>query len=209
MSELDHLVYAVPDLDAAVGRFAEATGVEPAYGGAHPGMGTHNALVSFGTSYLELIAPDPGQPEPNGPRPFGIDDLADESRLVTFAVHPTAGESIDGLVVAAREGGYDPGDPMPMSRVRPDGVELRWRLTFPTQALGDGLVPFVIDWGGTENPARSAPGEVELMAIRWTHPDPEPARRARTALGFTDTIDRGAAPAIEATLRGPTGDLAL
>ncbi|MDX2381406.1 MAG: VOC family protein, partial [Acidimicrobiia bacterium] len=172
MSELDHLVYAVPDLERAGDEFAAATGVRPAYGGAHPGMGTHNSLVSFGSSYLELIAPDPGQPDPGRPRPFGIDDLGEDERLVTFAVHPVDGESIDGLVAGARAAGYDPGDPIAMSRVRPDGVELRWNLTFPPAAAGDGLIPFVIDWGNTENPARTAPGGVELDAIRWAHPDP-------------------------------------
>lgn len=201
-------MYAVPDLDRAIDGFAAATGVEPALGGAHPGMGTHNALVSFGDSYLELIAPDPRQPDPDRPRPFGIDDLAGRSRLVTFAVHPVAGESLEGMIDAARSAGYDPGDSIPMSRVRPDGAELRWRLTFPTQATGDGLVPFLIDWGDTENPARSAPGGVELAAIRWTHPDPESVEGARRALGFMDTVEPGSA-AIGAILRGPAGDLVL
>jgi hypothetical protein len=209
MSVIDHLVYAVPELAEAIDRFERATGVRPAYGGAHPGMGTHNALVSFGNSYLELIAPDPEQPDPGRPRPFGIDDLADESRLVTFAVHPIAGESIDGLVAAARAVGHDPGEPIPMSRLRPDGVELRWRLTFPTHPTGDGLIPFVIDWGDTENPARSAPGDVELGAIRWTHPNAEPVARARTALGFTDVVEPATAAMIEVTLSGAAGELTL
>lgn len=44
---LDHLVYVVPDLDAGVARFAEATGVQPVYGGAHVGLGTANYLVGL------------------------------------------------------------------------------------------------------------------------------------------------------------------
>lgn len=209
MSVIDHLVYAVPELDDAIDRFERATGVRPAYGGAHPGMGTHNALVSFGDSYLELIAPDPEQPAPDRSRPFGIDDLAGRSRLVTFAVRPAAGESIDGLVAAARAVGYDPGDPIGMSRLRPDGVELKWRLTFPTAGTGQGLVPFVIDWGTTENPARTAPGGVELGTIRWTHPDPESVEQARAAIGFTDVVESGATATIEVTLSGPAGELRL
>ncbi|MGY8804381.1 MAG: VOC family protein, partial [bacterium] len=57
---LDHLVYAVPDLTAAIASFDSALGVSPAYGGRHTGMGTHNAILPFrGDTYLELIARDP------------------------------------------------------------------------------------------------------------------------------------------------------
>ena len=208
MSVIDHLVYAVPALEGAAERFERSTGVRPAYSGAHTGMGTHNALVSFGDSYLELIAPDPDQPEPDRPRPFGIDDLAGRSRLVTFAVRPSPGESIGALVGRAREAGFDPGDPVSMSRLRPDDVELHWRLTFPSD-VGDGLIPFVIDWGDTENPSKTAPGGVELVALRSACPDPPPIERARAALGLVAPVGFGDAAMIEATVRGPAGQTTL
>ena len=67
------------------------TGVRPSYGGAHPGLGTHNALLSLGHhSYLEIIAPDPNQPTPPRPRPFGLDELeADgaDGQINAFSVH--------------------------------------------------------------------------------------------------------------------------
>ena len=56
--ELDHLVYAVDDLQAGIEHFHQLTGVEPCIGGRHEGLGTHNAVFSLGDSqtYFEIIA---------------------------------------------------------------------------------------------------------------------------------------------------------
>ena len=63
-----------------------------------------------------------------------------------------------------------------MSRRRPDGVELHWRLTSNQAAEdltpADRVVPFVIDWGATETPARSAPRLGRLAEFVVAHPDP-------------------------------------
>lgn len=182
MAVIDHLVLAVPDLDDAISDFERTHGVRPAIGGRHQGLGTHNALVSFGDSYLELIAPDPSQPDPDGPRPFGVDDI-DAPRLVTFAVRPDAanGETIETLIAACRGARHDPGPVVSMSRRTPDGTALTWRLTFPTMTH-DGLVPFLIDWGDTVNPAATAPGGVSLVELSGTTTDPDGANQVLAAL---------------------------
>lgn len=207
MAVIDHLVYAVPTLEQAINEFESATGVRPAVGGSHAGFGTHNALVSFGSSYLELIAPDPSQPDPSGPRPFGIDDL-DGPTLVTFAVRPDDDETIEALASSARSAGFDLGDILPMSRQQPNGVELQWRLTFPQLEMG-GCVPFLIDWGTTPRPATTAPSGVELHKFKFQHPDPAAVNRAHSALGVSSLVELSDVPALQASIRGPQGSFDL
>jgi len=55
---IDHLIYAVRDLDAAAARLAEM-GLTSYFGGTHPGLGTSNRIVPLGQSYIELLAPSP------------------------------------------------------------------------------------------------------------------------------------------------------
>ena len=55
-------------------------------GGKHPGRGTRNAFIALGpNSFLEIVAPDPDQPPPKGPRAF-FKGLT-ESKLVRWFIN--------------------------------------------------------------------------------------------------------------------------
>src|SRR5471030_1014335 len=85
LSEIDHLVYATPDVDKTVEALGKLLGVKAAPGGRHPGRGTRNALIGLGPRcYLEIVGPDLEQPAPAQPRWFLIDSLH-EARLVAWA----------------------------------------------------------------------------------------------------------------------------
>ena len=76
-SIIDHLVIAVRSLEDGVAYITEQLGVLPVPGGEHPRMGTHNALVRLGdTTYLEVIAANPGAATPQRARWFGLDHRA-------------------------------------------------------------------------------------------------------------------------------------
>ncbi|MGC9439417.1 VOC family protein [Streptomyces sp. WG5] len=182
---LDHLVLATPDLATTVADFARRTGVAPAPGGTHLGLGTRNHLVGLGGSgYLEIIGPDPDQPPPDGPRPFRIDRLT-APRIVTWAIRPP---DLDAAVAAARARGHDPGAVRPMSRRRADGTLLEWRLT--DGAHPSGLVPFLIDWGTTPHPSAGLP-LTPLRALTATAPDPARIRPLLSALGTALPLTAG------------------
>ena len=185
---LDHLVLATPDLAATVAEFTERTGVAPVAGGAHVGLGTRNCLVSLGGSrYLEIIGPDPEQSEPSGPRPFGVDGLA-VARTVTWAVSPI---DLDAAVAAARARGYDPGPVRAMSRRRPDGTLLEWRLTDGDTAHPSGLVPFLIDWSSSPHPTASDLPVAPLLELTATAPVPDEIRPLLSAVGAELPLTEG------------------
>jgi hypothetical protein len=185
---LDHLVLATPDLTATVADFTRRTGVAPAMGGVHVGLGTRNHLVSLGGgSYLEIIGPDPEQSAPGSPRPFGVDGIT-LARTVTWAISPP---DLDAAIVAARARGYDPGPAQPMSRRRPDGTLLEWRLTDGENAHPSGLVPFLIDWGASVHPSASGLPVTPLLRLTATAPDPDEIRPLLSALGTELTLEEG------------------
>jgi glyoxalase-like protein len=201
---IDHLVYAAPDLPAAVADVGERFGVRAHAGGRHTGRGTHNALLALGPqTYLEIIAPDPEQPEPPLPRPFGVSGVR-RGGLAAWALHC---DDIDAAVAEARRRGYDPGDVADGQRVAPTGTVLRWRVTL--NAMAGGLVPFLISWGDAEHPARSAPPGLTLQAFHLEHPDPPSLAPVLTALGAGVEVKPAAVPALVARLAGPDGSKVL
>jgi hypothetical protein len=72
-----------------------------------------------------------------------------------------------------------------------------------------GLAPFLISWGDTEHPARSAPRGLILEAFHIEHPDPPSLVPALTALSADAEIRRVAAAALVARLSGPNGTTEL
>ena len=137
-----HLVLASPNPLVTRTEIAEHTGVLLSVGGAHVGRGTRNWLGRLGADqYLELIGPDPEQPEPPGPRPFGVDDVTS----ATLATWCARDDDLDNLRERAAAAGLRLGAPFTMERDAPAG-RLRWRLCLPEFDTAGGIIPFFIDW---------------------------------------------------------------
>ena len=197
---IDHLIYAHPDLDNAVDEIERRFGVRAAGGGQHRGQGTHNKLIALGPrTYMELIAADPAQPEPAHPRPYGTEGIT-RGGLVGWAI---ACDDIDAAVAEARHHGFDPGDVIDGRRVDPTGSILRWRLT--SNALAAGPIPFLISWGDTPHPARSAPPGLVLESFHIEHPDPSSIEPMLAALGAVVDVRAASGAALVARINGPGG----
>ena len=199
---VDHIVYAVPDLDEGVATIEQRLGVRAAPGGRHESTGSHNALLGLGgAGYLEIIAPDPANPNPPHPRAFNLDE-GGTPRLAGWATRSTA---IDDTVARARGAGYDPGPIQDLSRRRPDGVLLEWRLT-RSGSGGEFVLPFVIDWGDAQHPSTTSPQGAVLRRLAIEHPDPDRIARALAALGVDVEVRQASRPALVATVETPSGD---
>ncbi|MGH1361484.1 MAG: VOC family protein [Burkholderiaceae bacterium] len=141
---LDHLVLAADSLRAGNKYIRERFGVLPDQGGQHLGWGTHNSLLQIGGgSYLEIIAPDPAQPQPDKPRPFGLDlpamqdRISIRPRLVHYLLRTSDIPATSALL------GFDHGKTSAMSR-----GDMHWKIT-QRPMIGhpdDLLLPTLIDW---------------------------------------------------------------
>src|SRR5262245_10497309 len=132
---IDHLVIAVKDLDQAA-RDYEHLGFTVIPGGQHP-VGSHNALIAFKDgSYLEIIAFYREAIEHRWWEP-----LVKGERLVDFCFQT---DDLRGDTNKLRQAGVEINDPVPWSRKRPDGFELKWLLSLATGSHR-GVAPFLIE----------------------------------------------------------------
>ncbi|HEY7624824.1 MAG TPA: VOC family protein [Candidatus Limnocylindria bacterium] len=132
LRQLDHVVYVVRDLRAAI-EDHQRRGFTVTAGGDHADRLTQNALIPFADgSYLELVA------------------FRDLDRSLThrwWNIAAGGGGIADFALLSddlasdtAALGALVSGQPLPGGRLRPDGVELRWRTAILKPPL-----PFLIE----------------------------------------------------------------
>lgn len=192
MADIDHIVIGARTLEEGARYVEEVLGVKPSKGGAHPGVGTHNMLLGMGANcYVEIIAPDPAQPDPPHPRPFDLDEaslktaLEAEPRLIAYVASTPA---LDAVV--ARLGPSHAGEVRAMSR-----GNLSWRMAFPPQRQDmDNLIPPLIQWGGERAAKHIRDSGWRLKALEADHPDAQALRSALTVRGLADAVKVNQSP---------------
>lgn len=219
--DFDHLVIAVPNLAESVEQYKKLLGVEAIPGGAHPGLGTANALLGLEVEadsleadhdrdiYLEILGPDPEQdPALSAKRLAGIA----EPTVQRWAIHPADFDAVvtrcsRSLQPAARssEPSVDLGEVHDMTRRTPGGTLLNWRLTRRTPLALGGNQPFLIDWKRSPHPARQPMPVVRLERFWATTADVDTTSRVLRSLGATIEVEAGVTQTLHATLKGPGG----
>lgn len=204
MAEIDHIVLGARSLADGAEFLERHLGVRPQPGGSHEGVGTHNMLLGLGPScYLEVMAPDPGQPEPPHPRPFDLDDpavhtmLEAEPCLIAWVARTPA---LDAVVARL---GPRAGEIRAMRR-----GDLSWRLAMPPQRQDmDNIVPALIQWDGTNAAKRLKDSHVRLVALEAEHPEAEAVRAALRERGLEEAVRVRKSPhaRLVARLKRPDG----
>ncbi|MEA2351180.1 MAG: hypothetical protein QOG86_2121 [Thermoleophilaceae bacterium] len=159
---IDHVLYAVRDLDVAGAEFAERYGLASLPGGTHPGWGTANRIIPLGASYLELIAAvDPAEAAASEVGSAVLEAVADGDRLLGWCA---ATDDLEGVARRLEL------DVVPGARTRPDGSTLSWRLAGTAVGLKSGAFPFFIEWEGPPSlhpGAAVAEHRVEPLGFAW------------------------------------------
>jgi hypothetical protein len=207
MTAIDHIIWATPDLDGCTKAFARMTGVEPRFGGSHPGLGSRNALLSLGPKlYLEIIGPDPAQ------------DLTDTyggvfAKLSAPGIFTAAARSEDLGTTQERmaQSGLKTPGPFTMGRKLPNGGMLSWRIMAHAPGGPHGWeFPFFIDWGSVPaHPADDSPKGCTLKRFTALGPDPAALERAYRAVGLDTAVARAMRPGFETVIATPRGDVVL
>jgi hypothetical protein len=164
MLELDHVVIAAAELEAAAAVLEEQYGLHSLEGGRHPGWGTANRIVPLGGAYLELVAVvDEQEAAVTGFGRWVAAARPDPLRLLGWAVRTDALDAVAERLDL---------DVIPGSRTRLDGTVVCWRLAGTEHAALHPELPFFIEWApGTSLPG-SAAADLRIASLRVAG-DPE------------------------------------
>jgi catechol 2,3-dioxygenase-like lactoylglutathione lyase family enzyme len=201
---LDHIILGCNDLDRGIAFVEDRTGVRAAFGGVHPGRGTRNALLSLGGQrYLEIMAPDPDQPDAKEPLARHLRRLS-EPQITGWAVHPG---DLGSFAKKLRDAGVAFEGPSPGSRKRPDGRVLQWQ-SLTLKDNPSWLLPFFIEWSADSlHPSADAPAGCRLIRFEAVVSDPDKLAKTAALLLLDVPIIKGEKPQLCATIAGPRGEL--
>ncbi|CAM4111116.1 VOC family protein [Zobellia roscoffensis] len=201
---LDHIVYSVKDLDAAILTLEKKLGVKAVFGGYHATQGTKNALINLDNgTYLELLAADDDNKNILPPRWMGIDVLK-KDQITRWALKSAQLEK-DAEIVKQ----YHPemGKITGGSRNTANGSLLKWQLILPLPTPEVELIPFMVDWSQTEtHPHDALPNmRCKLIELYGTHPNSDLLKITFKKLGVQLRIDPNENINLKAIIQCPNG----
>jgi hypothetical protein len=205
LSRIDHVILGINDLQRGIEELERLTGVRAVFGGAHPGRGTQNALISLGgAQYLEILAPNPEDQKSTQ----WIGGLKDLTALAPVG-WAARSDDLPALQQSLRNQGIQTGEVRPGERKRPDGTRLAWK-TLDIAPPSSDLLPFFIQWDAAgAHPSSMSPGGCTLTGFTLEDPAPDTLRKTLQAAGLPVEVREGKESSIRISLACPKGNVEL
>ncbi len=205
---IDHIVYAVSNLEDAMNTFEEKLGVRPAFGGYHKTKGTKNALLNLSNGcYLELLAVDESNTEILPPRWMGVDVLT-KNQITRWALKS---ETLEGDSSILQQYNSEMGAIVGGARNTADGALLKWEMILPLAKPEVEIVPFMVDWSQSETHPTAVLEDVgcSLVELYGKHPEPEIFDELFKNLEFELKVERGEEVELKMRIKSPMGTIEL
>ncbi|MEM9834226.1 MAG: VOC family protein [Bacteroidota bacterium] len=167
---IDHIVYVIPNLEEAIDRFEQQSGVRPVFGGYHTTQGTKNAIVNLGDAcYLEFLATDEENHDVQPPRWMGV-DLITTPKITRWSLKSSdLGKDSEILKNYNPSMGVVKGGQRNMT----NGQLLTWEMSMPLAEPEVEIIPFLTNWQYSDiHPSEPLPEQCHLLRISAVHPDP-------------------------------------
>ncbi|WP_367390279.1 VOC family protein [Lewinella sp. LCG006] len=204
---IDHIVYAVFDLDRAIADFTQLLGIAPVFGGHHQDRGTKNALLNLGKGcYLEIIAIDEWNTRVAPPRWMGLDVL--QKPQITRWCLKSENLAKDQALLKA----YDPkmGEQWSGKRQTASGELLAWEMLLPLPEPEVEVVPFMVDWGASAfHPTERLEEKCFWHELILYHPEPMLVESLFGTLAIGFSVKKADQAAISLSIESPLGRVIL
>jgi len=205
--KIDHIVYAVPNLEWGIDHIHNLVGVRPTFGGYHTTQGTKNAILNLGNQiYLEILAVDMDNTAFSNNRWMGI-DLIQNPKITRWAI-----KSSDLLSDVAVLSKNNPslGHKSKGERKMTNGELLQWEMALPLSTPEVELMPFMIDWkDSAAHPTDGLSDACRLNRISFYHPEPARTQSSFNELGIHEQINLDHQPKISISIQCPNGVVQL
>lgn len=195
--QLDHAICAVRSQEAA-GAVCRGLGFASYPGGRHP-AGSENSIVPLDVGFIELLSIYDEATARGYDRHRAICDYLDRRSggLIGFALRSA---DIESDARRLRDSGVRYDGPTDARRVRPDGVELRWRVLRPDPLPSPTMLPILV-WGdqSSESDLKHPNGVSAATAISIAVRSLDDAADLYRAVLGAQPADRLARPDVAAT----------
>lgn len=154
--QFDHIVHYVENPQQAIKQFEEH-GLHAVEGGKHEGRGTYNALSYFDLSYIEFLSTYDKElieqvKHPSFSLFHSVVTNKYKEGFIRVAIRTTA---IEELAKKFEAEGLEVHGPVPLSRQRPDGSVIAWKLLYVGEAASELQFPFFIQWNESDGERRN------------------------------------------------------